>query len=270
MSTRRLVAAPTLRCLGSDAPAAVVAKEAAPVIEMDTYADKIAAENARSAASGWGNDPRELNLFTHHKKAMEEFGFKGWLMKMMQFKGIIKHGELKGIDKIGNKYYEDLSGYSPYGQHRWVEYVDDWNYDASMVPPEWHGWLHHMTDECGSESHAYLNSKMATSHPLGDKEDAPYAHALGLDTREGVPAHSSGEYQHNWTHARSRGYGVGSLLHEYGEEEKWHKRVEHPLHPKHKEARFSDVRGFDYVDPNAEEGTPLKDSSYPSRDLDKI
>jgi NADH:ubiquinone oxidoreductase subunit len=32
------------------------------------------------------------------------------------------------------------------GRHRWVEYADAVDYDASSVPPEWHGWLHHITD----------------------------------------------------------------------------------------------------------------------------
>jgi len=33
------------------------------------------------------------------------------------------------------------------GQHRWVEYKDIHNFDASMIPPEWHGWMHHTFDE---------------------------------------------------------------------------------------------------------------------------
>ncbi|KAH7442065.1 hypothetical protein KP509_03G068800 [Ceratopteris richardii] len=52
---------------------------------------------------------------------------------------------LVGVDKFGNKYYEKLENVQ-YGRHRWVEYADIKNYDASSVPPEWHGWLHYVTD----------------------------------------------------------------------------------------------------------------------------
>lgn len=33
------------------------------------------------------------------------------------------------------------------GQHRWVEYADIHNFDASQIPPEWHGWMTHTFDE---------------------------------------------------------------------------------------------------------------------------
>lgn len=37
------------------------------------------------------------------------------------------------------------------GRHRWVEYASKNRYNASQVPPEWHGWLHHITDRTGDE-----------------------------------------------------------------------------------------------------------------------
>lgn len=37
------------------------------------------------------------------------------------------------------------------GRHRWVEYASKNRYNASQVPPEWHGWLHHITDHTGDE-----------------------------------------------------------------------------------------------------------------------
>ena len=37
------------------------------------------------------------------------------------------------------------------GRHRWVEYAQKGRYNASQVPPEWHGWLHHITDHTGDE-----------------------------------------------------------------------------------------------------------------------
>lgn len=48
-----------------------------------------------------------------------------------------------GNDALGNVYYEggpDVHGLP----RRWVIYAGA--NDASKVPPEWHGWLHHSTD----------------------------------------------------------------------------------------------------------------------------
>ncbi|XP_073429326.1 NADH dehydrogenase [ubiquinone] 1 alpha subcomplex subunit 12 [Dendrobates tinctorius] len=66
--------------------------------------------------------------------------------------GDLKTGTLIGIDKYGNKYFEDKRYF--FGRHRWVEYTIEmngkytyWNVDGSMVPPEWHRWLHCMTEE---------------------------------------------------------------------------------------------------------------------------
>jgi len=59
----------------------------------------------------------------------------------------LKSGKLVGEDKYGNKYYENPQYF--YGRSRWIIYnpkhgVD---YDASMVPAEWFGWLHYKTDK---------------------------------------------------------------------------------------------------------------------------
>ncbi|KAL5724677.1 hypothetical protein ACHQM5_007904 [Ranunculus cassubicifolius] len=57
---------------------------------------------------------------------------------------------LVGVDKFGNKYYQRMENMQ-YGRHRWVEYGDKTRYNASQVPAEWHGWLHHITDHTGDE-----------------------------------------------------------------------------------------------------------------------
>lgn len=53
-------------------------------------------------------------------------------------------GKKIGVDMMGNKYYEAAprKGYSR--PRRWVMYKEE--PEASYVPPEWHGWLHHQTD----------------------------------------------------------------------------------------------------------------------------
>lgn len=53
-------------------------------------------------------------------------------------------GKLVGEDKYGNRYYtgKPRPGYAR--PQRWVIYKG--MAEASKVPPEWHGWLHFMTD----------------------------------------------------------------------------------------------------------------------------
>lgn len=56
-----------------------------------------------------------------------------------------RKGELVGEDTQGNCYYRERDG-----DRRWVIYAGP--VDASRVPPEWHGWLHHTVDELPTES----------------------------------------------------------------------------------------------------------------------
>jgi NADH dehydrogenase (ubiquinone) 1 alpha subcomplex subunit 12 len=64
---------------------------------------------------------------------------------------LIEHGpggQLIGVDSNGNKYFEKKD--AQVGRNRWVVYAggQDWiNQNASTVPPEWHGWLHFISDE---------------------------------------------------------------------------------------------------------------------------
>jgi NADH:ubiquinone oxidoreductase subunit len=46
------------------------------------------------------------------------------------------YGRSVGEDKFGNRYYQSGSGL-----RRWVIYKG--SVEASRVPPDWHGWLHH-------------------------------------------------------------------------------------------------------------------------------
>lgn len=101
-------------------------------------------------------------------------------------------GKFMGQDALGNKYYEAYEGIaSPVqtgaprtclarrvdrsnvpkrtrawlthargctsGRHRWVEYANRQNYNLTSVPPEWHGWLHHITDHCPA-NHKFLEA----------------------------------------------------------------------------------------------------------------
>jgi len=60
-------------------------------------------------------------------------------------------GELVGSDAYGNRYYRERGqaalkkgGGIESRERRWVIYQGA--PEASKVPPEWHGWLHHIVD----------------------------------------------------------------------------------------------------------------------------
>lgn len=41
-----------------------------------------------------------------------------------------------------------------------MEYASKDRYNASQVPPEWHGWLHYITDHTGDEVSLYLSTEL--------------------------------------------------------------------------------------------------------------
>ena len=55
------------------------------------------------------------------------------------------NGRFVGEDSQGNKYYEEKRDHGAYRRRRWVVYTTG-QPEASRVPPEWHAWLHHITD----------------------------------------------------------------------------------------------------------------------------
>jgi NADH:ubiquinone oxidoreductase subunit len=53
-------------------------------------------------------------------------------------------GRQVGQDAIGNIYMESKKADARGGRRRWVMYAG--SNDASIVPPDWHGWLHGTVD----------------------------------------------------------------------------------------------------------------------------
>lgn len=66
----------------------------------------------------------------------------------INFFTVLKRGEKIGEDDQGNIYYraKPRKGYKL--DRRWVMYEGE--AEASKVPPEWHGWLHHQTNDVPS------------------------------------------------------------------------------------------------------------------------
>ncbi|MEW5963814.1 MAG: NADH:ubiquinone oxidoreductase subunit NDUFA12 [Pseudomonadota bacterium] len=59
---------------------------------------------------------------------------------------IWNQGRLVGEDEHGNRYYEQKKGVGPLGRPRRFVTFKSMS-EASLVPPEWHGWLHYTHDE---------------------------------------------------------------------------------------------------------------------------
>ncbi len=53
-------------------------------------------------------------------------------------------GSKVGEDKYGNRYFQTRDG-----KRRWVVYAG--TVEASRVPPDWHGWLHHTFEKSPTE-----------------------------------------------------------------------------------------------------------------------
>lgn len=85
-----------------------------------------------------------------------------------------KKAEFVGEDEQGNKYYIEGGKPSfPDGRRRrWVIYHGV--ADASRVPPDWHGWLHHNFDEPPTKS-PLLRQKFEKDH-LPNMSGTPLAY----------------------------------------------------------------------------------------------
>lgn len=55
-------------------------------------------------------------------------------------------GQQVGIDQVGNRYFQKRKTFGKKNHdRRWVIYKGF--EEASKIPAEWHGWLHHRTDQ---------------------------------------------------------------------------------------------------------------------------
>jgi len=152
------------------------------------------------------------SVIQNFKQALQMRG--GWkgLLDHMYTNGDypFKFGTLMGVDKAGNKYYENRVDY-PFGQHRWVEPGDIHNYDSSSIAPEWHGWMTSMNDTPPASETTYFDT---AKHDIVDTavgSHSPHDHAVGYVNEENTEKHNWKHY-HNLTQIRSRGYGIGNPI----------------------------------------------------------
>jgi NADH:ubiquinone oxidoreductase subunit len=101
-------------------------------------------------------------------------------------------GKLVGTDTQGNKYYTSKRACSGQKAKRWVAYKD--KVEPSLVPAEWHGWLHYRTNTPPTEKTpvAYSWQKAHTPNFTGSSQAYfPSGHHL----KGGKTPKASGDYQ---------------------------------------------------------------------------
>lgn len=98
-----------------------------------------------------------------------------------------RNGVKVGTDDAGNQYYQSKDG-----ARRWVIY--NGANDASRVPPDWHGWLHHTHEGLPDD---YLAPRRGWEHRatanLTGTDDA-YRPAGAIE-KGGVRASAKGDYE---------------------------------------------------------------------------
>lgn len=106
---------------------------------------------------------------------------------------ISKQGRYVGADDLGNKYYEQRSGVGPHGKpRRWVIYKN--LSEASLVPPGWHGWLHHTVDTPPTESDYNAKPWQQAHRPNMTGTPDAYRPSGSILTDDVRPA-ATGDYQ---------------------------------------------------------------------------
>jgi NADH:ubiquinone oxidoreductase subunit len=103
-------------------------------------------------------------------------------------------GELVGGDAAGNCYYREKAGDHDDGHRRkrWVLYAGA--PEASAVPPEWHAWLHRITDKPPSESPLPIQPWEKPHEANATGTDAAYVPAGSL-LAGGVRPKATGDYE---------------------------------------------------------------------------
>ncbi|KAK9451195.1 NADH ubiquinone oxidoreductase subunit NDUFA12-domain-containing protein [Limtongia smithiae] len=90
-------------------------------------------------------------------------GFKDYFNQMNTI-GDTKWGTLVGVDRYGNKFFENIDEDEIHMRTRWVEYKEKY-YDVSQIEPGWHGWLGYLVDTPPNSLSADATSKRGYPTP---------------------------------------------------------------------------------------------------------
>jgi NADH:ubiquinone oxidoreductase subunit len=106
-----------------------------------------------------------------------------------------RRGTYVGEDQLGNRYYRGRPIGTQPRERRWVIYAGQ--PEASSVPPEWHGWLHHQMKDPPQAANTLRRSWQVPPRPNltgTDKAYRPPGHTLSGGHR----AAATGDYQ-SWS-----------------------------------------------------------------------
>lgn len=96
-------------------------------------------------------------------------------------------GRPVGTDMFGNRYYQTKDG-----KRRWVLY--NGTVEASRVPPDWHGWLHHTFKEPPTLE-ALVSQSWELEHQPNLTGTADAYRPQGSLARAGVRPPATGDYR---------------------------------------------------------------------------
>jgi NADH:ubiquinone oxidoreductase subunit len=98
-----------------------------------------------------------------------------------------RKGEQVGTDAQGNRYFRERGG-----DRRWVLYNGD--IEASRVPPDWHGWIHHTVDTLPSQSPMLVKAWQKPHQPNLTGSSLAYVPSGSLNA-SGKRARATGDYE---------------------------------------------------------------------------
>ncbi|MCW5747156.1 MAG: NADH:ubiquinone oxidoreductase subunit NDUFA12 [Alphaproteobacteria bacterium] len=103
------------------------------------------------------------------------------------------HGAYVGADSQGNRYYRERKTATGRREKRWVLYSGE--AEASRVPPDWHGWLHHVTDTPPPPEGLPTRKPWQRPHQANLSGTARAYHPPGSTLAEGHRPHATGDYE---------------------------------------------------------------------------
>ena len=109
---------------------------------------------------------------------------------------MLKGGRHVGTDPLGNRYYSAPPKRGYRHDQRWVLYKGE--PEASKVPPEWHGWLHHQTDQVPSSESPSYRQQWQKPHQENLTGTLSAYRPKGHILNKGVRAAGTGDYE-PWT-----------------------------------------------------------------------
>ena len=107
-------------------------------------------------------------------------------------------GNAVGTDDFGNRYFQNKDG-----SRRWVIY--NGTVEASRVPPDWHGWMHHTYAEPPTRALSAPphrpSSGRATALAHGGREPDERRKTVATERRAGPGTHGAAPRQEHVEHA---------------------------------------------------------------------